>query len=137
MKKLGTVLLIDDDEITNFINEDLIRVMGITRRILIAKNGQEGIDILKKQCQDETYCPVLIFLDINMPVMNGFEFLEEYQQLDLPNHPSMILVMLTSSDNEKDVDRIKQSTVVDYLRKPLTKENLRGILEKHFGGVPQ
>lgn len=133
MKKLNAVLLIDDDEITNFINEDLVKAMGITNEVLIAKNGKEGIDMVKTQCQTEANCPALILLDINMPVMNGFEFLEQYQQLELTGRPSMILVMLTSSENEKDIERIKHSTAVDYLSKPLNKEKLRQVMEKHFG----
>nr|WKN37100.1 response regulator [Tunicatimonas sp. TK19036] len=127
-------MLIDDDEITNFINEQLISEMGITQEILIAKNGKEGITLVEDRCKIRNHnCPQLILLDINMPVMNGFEFLEQYQQLDLPSSQSIILIMLTSSDNKKDIERIKLSNVIDYLSKPLTVEKLTSVMNKHFG----
>ena len=134
MIQLDTIMLIDDDEITNFINEQLIIEMGMAQEIIVAKNGKEGIVSLEERCRTRKLnCPQLILLDINMPVMNGFEFLEHYQDLDLPSNQSIILIMLTSSDNKKDIERMKLSNVIDYLSKPLTVEKLTQVMEKHFG----
>lgn len=133
MKKLNSVLLVDDDEITNFINEHLLQEMEVAEQIIVTTNGLEGIKHIKSHHAAGQNCPELIFLDINMPVMDGFEFLEEYRQIEGPNHKSVVLVMLTSSENLKDMEQIKQSDNVDYLSKPLTKEKLHAVLEKHFG----
>lgn len=126
------VMLVDDDEITNFINESLIEEMEIANQIQIAKNGLEGIAQLNTQEEEGKAFPELILLDINMPVMNGFEFLEEFQKLGFSEHQSIVLIMLTSSENEKDIRKIKNSAVVDYLNKPLTESKLSGILVKNF-----
>lgn len=132
MEKLDSVMLIDDDEITNFINEHLLQEIEVAEHIIVATDGLEGIEQVRSRYEAGQNCPELIFIDINMPVMDGFAFLEEYQQMNLPNHESVVLVMLTSSENQKDIEQIKQSTNVDYLNKPLTKEKLQNILEKHF-----
>jgi CheY-like chemotaxis protein len=132
MKKLESVLLVDDDEITNFINEQLIKDLSVAEEILVATNGKEGIDAVEKRCQDKKSCPELILLDINMPVMNGFEFLEKYQQMYLPHRPKSVVVMLTSSENSKDIEKSKQTTIADYMTKPLTEKKISSILEKYF-----
>ena len=73
---LSSILLIDDDPITNFINERLLRRLGVSQEVLVATNGQLGLDILKTRCQhDAVGCPDLVLIDMKMPVMNGSEFL--------------------------------------------------------------
>lgn len=72
MQKLTSTLLVDDDETTNFVNEMLLKDMGVTEQILTAHNGQEALELILERCENNE-CPSLILLDINMPVMNGFE----------------------------------------------------------------
>lgn len=133
MKKLESVLLVDDDEITNFINEQIIQDMSVAEEILVATNGKEGIEVVENWCQSQKTCPELIFLDINMPVMDGFEFLEAYQQKHSSTHrPKSVVVMLTSSNNPEDIEKTKQSNIADYLIKPLTEDKINNVLKKHF-----
>ncbi|WP_224996154.1 response regulator [Cesiribacter sp. SM1] len=130
MKKIKCILLIDDDETTNIINEMLIMDMGVTSELLQARNGKEGIELLQKKA-DQNNLPELILLDINMPVMDGFAFLEAYQKMDLPDKDSVIIIMLTTSLNPSDVERARSAGVADYISKPLTEKSLQSILEKH------
>ena len=132
MKQLDCVLLVDDDEITNFVHESLITDLGIAKEVLIAKNGQEAIQAIEQQSSRGLQCPNLVFLDINMPVMNGFEFLEAYQRLNDSLRQSLIIVMLTTSLNPKDIERTKDTGVADFLNKPLSEEKVREVLAKHF-----
>ena len=132
MKRLTCILLIDDDEITNFVHESLIEDLHVTEQVLIAQNGREALELINHRQQANQECIELIFLDINMPVMNGFEFLEAYQQLDTALQQSIVIVMLTSSLNPKDQQRVENTPAADYLNKPLTEENLKKVLEKHF-----
>lgn len=132
MKKVKCILLVDDDETTNFINELMIMEMDIAEQILQAHNGKEALDVLQDQVQQQHCLPELILLDINMPVMDGFDFLEAYQEIDFPGKPSVIIVMLTTSLNPSDVERAKNTKIVDYINKPLTELTLREILEKHL-----
>jgi CheY-like chemotaxis protein len=81
MAKLPCVLLVDDDPTTNFINRKLLRRLGVTEQVREARNGQEALMALRRCPQEPAGCPVLIFLDVNMSIMGGLEFLEAYQQL--------------------------------------------------------
>lgn len=137
MKKLDSVLLVDDDAITNYINEQLIKDLSIAQEVLVATNGKEGINVIEDRCQNKKSCPELILLDINMPVMNGFEFLEKYQQMQLPLCPTSVVVLLTSSTNSRDVKKSEESSIADYLIKPLTESKINTLLEKHFNGSHQ
>ena len=101
--------------------------------MLVAKNGQEAIELIREHCLGHDGCPSLIFLDINMPVMNGFEFLDAFHhQLENDLNKSIIIVMLTSSLNPNDIERAKETGVSEFLNKPLTEENLKNVLDKHF-----
>lgn len=132
MQKLDCILLVDDDEITNFVHESIIEEVGAAERVLTARNGQEALELVKEQGLRPDGCPTLIFLDINMPVMNGFEFLEAYQALDDDLKQSVIIVMLTTSLSTRDTDRVQDFGIADFLNKPLSKDKLRKVLEEHF-----
>lgn len=125
-------MLVDDDEITNFVHQSLLEEAGVTQRVLVASNGQEALELIKERVLQDGEGPCLIFLDINMPVMNGFEFLEAYQELEDEFKHSAIVVMLTTSLNPKDTDRVEEFGVNDFINKPLNKKKLLEVLEKHF-----
>ena len=120
MKK---ILLVDDDEAAVYITKRLFKKAAIEADMLIARHGQEALDIVRIACQQEE-CPELILLDIHMPVMNGFEFLEHLQaSVNLSTAPIKI-VLLSSSTHYLDIARAKQYPVFDYIEKPLTIEKL-------------
>ncbi len=137
-KKLNCVLLVDDNESDNFIHQKVIEKAGITNFIKIALNGKEAIDFLMTQrelgLRDHSFPrPELIFLDFNMPLMNGWEFLEEYQQLDDGQKGKAIIIMLTTSLKPTDVATAEKTLGRGcFLYKPLTLEMLDEIIQKHF-----
>ena len=131
MQKLGCTLLVDDDQTTNFLNQLLLRNLAVTDKLLVARNGQEALEMLQDSSkQDEA--PQLILLDVNMPVMNGFEFLEAYEQLSLPQRQSVVIIMLTTSLHPRDVQRVREASIAGYLSKPLTRDKVNDILKAHF-----
>ncbi|RTQ52253.1 response regulator [Hymenobacter gummosus] len=134
MTPLPCVLLVDDDATTNYLNRSLLTRLGVAERILIAENGDQALQNLRQHCVPPTpSCPVLILLDVNMPGMNGIEFLEEYQQLPLAEQRAIVIVMLTSSLHPRDVQRVEQLNVVSgFLSKPLTGEKVHELLRTHF-----
>lgn len=141
-KKLNCVLLVDDDFATNFINKKIILKTNLTEYIQVALNGKEAIEYLCKQgkfesTDDNEYpSPQLILLDINMPVMDGWEFIEEYKNLNLENKENIIVVMLSSSFNPADsakAESIKEISA--FNQKPMNKEALLEIFEKAFPGL--
>jgi len=128
--KLNCILLIDDDVDDNYFHQIVINEMNITEHIEVALNGIEALIFLKKENQTH---PDIIFLDINMPKMNGWEFMQEYMELRADQKAKVVIVMLTTSENPEDKKRAAQySEITGFNPKPLTGEILTEILEKHF-----
>lgn len=129
--KFKRILLVDDDQITNFLNENLLKEMNIAEHITIANDGQEALDYITLNCLDPKnpngLCCDLILLDLNMPVMDGFEFLEKISQLTIENH--IYIVLLTTSSNERDLERAKTFNIKGYINKPLTDAKILEVLE--------
>ncbi|MFZ5551767.1 MAG: response regulator [Bacteroidota bacterium] len=137
-KKLNCVLLVDDDEGTNFLNRMILEKTGVAEKIETVFNGKEALEYLTSTGRyiknGKTYPqPVLILLDINMPVMDGWEFMEAYH--NLPDHQKgkIVIVMLTTSFNPDDRQRAEKITEISgYSNKPLSEQMLRDILQKYF-----
>ncbi|AWV97999.1 response regulator [Arcticibacterium luteifluviistationis] len=127
---LESILLVDDDHITNFIHQKIIDNLKCAKHVKVAKNGLEAIDYLK---QDSTVLPDLIFLDINMPKMNGWEFLEAYGNLDNEGKENTVIIILTTSQNPDDFEKAKASPYVKVIEnKPLTKDMISNIVTYYF-----
>lgn len=137
-KKLNCVLLVDDNESDNFIHKRVIQKAGIANQIEVALNGKEALEFLTAKSASgnpaSSYTqPELIFLDINMPVMDGWEFLHEYQKLDVSQKGKIVFIMLTTSLNP--ADKIKAEKMLKngcFQYKPLTLEMIDEIIQKHF-----
>ena len=129
-RKLNCILLIDDDPDDNMFHQIVLEEMGIVNKIDIVVNGLEAIAYLKKENQTP---PDLIFLDINMPKMNGWEFLEQYKHLDVKQRARVIIVILTTSANPEDIKKARHiQEVTGFETKPLSKEMLTELLNEHF-----
>ncbi|MGI4739017.1 MAG: response regulator [Janthinobacterium lividum] len=133
MPKLTSILLVDDDSTTNFLNKLLINRLQVVEQLLVAENGAEALALLQAVgTPDAPDSPALVLLDVNMPVMNGLEFLEAYQALPLAQRQTIVIVLLTTSVNPRDLGRVAELPVAGTLTKPLTEEKLRGLLRQHF-----
>ncbi|ORE87074.1 response regulator receiver [Oceanococcus atlanticus] len=133
MKRLKRVLLIDDYEADNFMHEMLFEEMGCADEIVVKLNGREALDYLTTPQQGQLPRPDLICLDINMPVMNGWEFLAAYEALDEDMRGGVVLMMLTTSLNPDDKSLADSNEAIsDFVSKPLTREALGELLSKHF-----
>ena len=118
------ILLIDDDEINNFTVEAVLDKVDFIRSYEIKESGWDALDYLKN-CEENDNFPDLIFVDINMPEMDGHEFIERYEAIFWSNHPTTKISMLSSSVSESDRKKsMAYSSVSDYAFKPLTKEKL-------------
>jgi len=137
-QKLNCVLFIDDDEPTNFLNEMIIENADCTGHIEIASSGEQALRYLSnnKGCIDKNNihpCPDLIFLDINMPAMDGWEFLKEYNDLEDEQKGNIVIIMLTTSLNPDDKLRAEGTPHISgFENKPLTEEKLAMLLRKYF-----
>ncbi|WP_225986431.1 response regulator [Rufibacter sp. LB8] len=127
---MKSVLLIDDDPTALYVARNVLKRQNITEQIMTAQNGFEAISKLQAACSDPFYkeaTPSLIIVDVKMPVMDGFQFVEAMQ--GLPLNPKPLVAMLTSSQNEYDIKRADMLGVDGYLGKPLTDEKLTEFLD--------
>lgn len=135
MKELNTILLIDDDETTNYLNHRLLARMGVAPDIRVVMNGEEALEYLEHSFANvEGYPrPDLIFVDIKMSVMDGFEFLEEYQKFTPEQKGGTVMLMLTSSASFYDLEKLKQfPDVRRHYSKPLAEGDVREIMQEYF-----
>jgi CheY-like chemotaxis protein len=134
MPPLASVLLVDDDPTTNFLNKLLLTRMGVAEQVFVAENGEQALRTLDQTCSASATaaCPRLILLDMNMPVLNGLAFLEAYVQMPLAHQQAIVIVMLTTSLHPVDLARAEALPIAGFLNKPLTKEKVTALLQQHF-----
>lgn len=132
-KRFQKILLIDDDSVSNFLNEMALQEMDLSDEVHISENGEEALKFINRHFSSdgkylENY-PDLIFLDINMPVMDGFQFLEEFEKIPFTEKKPIKIVMLTSSNATQDLERAKKFNVEGYIVKPLCAEKIEALFK--------
>lgn len=129
-KGLDRILLIDDDTATNFINSLVIKNAGIDAMIEIKETAMAALDYLSCVQQDVLG---LILLDINMPVMSGWDFMSEYEKLSPEQKARFVIVMLSSSLNHEDKEKAaRHKDIAAFLHKPLEEKHILEVVEKLF-----
>jgi CheY-like chemotaxis protein len=129
MTKLPQILLVDDDDTTNFLNELLFKRLNVTDHVRTAYTGEEALTMLT---QDPPYEPTLLLLDVNMPGMGGIEFLGAYQRLPQAQQDATVIVMLTTSMDARDLSRMNDLPIAGLISKPLNREKIETLLQLHF-----
>ena len=127
--QLNCVLLIDDNDDDNFYHELVLRETDITKQIHVSETALKALKFL----ETTSTVPELIFLDINMPRVNGWEFLDRYRELDTEKKAAVVIIMLTTSINPVDKKRADAIPEVNgFESKPLTHEMVTNIIKKFF-----
>jgi CheY-like chemotaxis protein len=125
-------MLVDDSMDDNFYHERIIRKNNAADTIIVKESGIDALEYLESTRDQGNTLPDLIILDINMPGMNGWEFLEEFKKLEEELQSKMVVIMLTTSVNPADEAMAKTYDILsDFKTKPLTKEMLEDILNKY------
>ncbi|MDB5147127.1 MAG: response regulator [Mucilaginibacter sp.] len=129
--KAISVLLVDDDEINNFISIKLIKKALLNTEIMACLNGKYAIEQLSDiQRKDPNKLPDYILLDINMPIMNGWEFLDEYKRLNLDPLGKSKIYIISSSVFSNDINKARSYPLVkDFISKPLNVEKIKELFE--------
>jgi len=124
-------MLVDDNEIDNMINQKMLESANFAERYYIHNSGKSALDFLENLVGEENaseLLPEIILLDINMPLMDGFQFLEEYVELTSEMKRPIAIFMLTTSINPSDKERADSNPLITrFLTKPLTLLQLEGL----------
>ena len=133
MKKIPTVLLVDDDPTTIALNERLLKNLNVADQYLSARDGAEALATLDQLTAGASpVSPVLVVLDVAMPGMCGMGFLEAYQRLSPARQAAAVIVLHTASMTSGDLGRVEGLPVAGFVSKPLTKEKVDIILQVHY-----
>lgn len=129
MRPINLVALIDDDEIGKFIGSKVIESTNLVDRIKTFSNGEEAINFLKSNLSAPDLLPEIILLDLNMPIMDGFEFLKKYIMLKPKLGKKITIYVVSSSISKADMEKINQlCEVTDFIIKPILKEKFEKIV---------
>lgn len=121
------LLIIDDDDINIFIIKKIVEKTELAIQITSKSNGQQAIDYIKETLANPEQFPQLMLIDINMPIMNGWEFIEAYQTLNVQQ--SVDMYILSSSVYENDIEKTKNySCVKGFISKPLSIDRLKELV---------
>jgi len=131
MKKINTIAIIDDDDIYKYTAKKTILETEFVNNIITFSDGQEAIEFFLEKQGAPDELPDIIFLDINMPILDGWQFLEEYAPLKNKIQKEIQIYVTSSSTNPDDLIQAKNITAVsDYIIKPLSIERFKEIFEK-------
>lgn len=130
MKKIDVACIIDDDPVFVFGAQRMMEITRFSKSIMVFPNGQEAINALKPMMSSESnIIPDIILLDLNMPVMDGWAFLDEF--LLIPSNKKVEIYIITSSIDPADIEKAKsyEGAVRNYIIKPISKVKLESILK--------
>jgi DNA-binding response OmpR family regulator len=134
---IDKILLVDDDPVSNDLCIDLINKLGFAREIVVKQNGRDAISYLESECTQDETCPSLVLLDLMMPVLDGFDFLQEFERLDQKLKDKMIIIILTAFRNPEDIIRLRKMGRYYLITKPLTLDKLVDIYHRYFRNSPR
>ncbi|MDC6351019.1 response regulator [Zeaxanthinibacter sp. PT1] len=130
MKKIRTSCIIDDDPIFIYGTKRIMKEVNFCDEILVYQNGQQALDGLSSIVESDENFPSVIFLDLNMPIMNGWEFLDQLITINHPKKDNLIIYIISSSIDPRDLERVKDYEIVhNYILKPVTPKDLSTVME--------
>lgn len=122
VKTIDLVMLVDDNDTDNFISKRIIEITRFARRVEVKSSGKGALDYIKENENSPENLPNIIFLDINMPIVDGFVFLYEFEKFNEMVRNKCKVIILSSSDNKRDIDKIVNNNhVIKFITKPLTE----------------
>jgi CheY-like chemotaxis protein len=131
MTTLERLCVIDDDQVFTFLLKKMIEKAQVTQETLFFENGQDAIDYLVACNSQQEKLPQLILLDINMPILDGWQFIEEYAKLKPSLSKCISIFMVSSSTETEDYERaMSTGHITDYIQKPIYASELQDIVNK-------
>ncbi|MBZ9631265.1 response regulator [Salegentibacter sp. LM13S] len=131
MKKINLACIIEDDPVHQLLTQNYVKLTGMVDNLMLCKNGMEAYNLLKSLITAGETVPELILLDLNMPIWDGWQFLEEF--IKIPVDQKITIFILTSSINEDDFRKAEMFDLTsNYLIKPIKLEKLKSVLSELF-----
>jgi CheY-like chemotaxis protein len=134
MKRVKQLMIIDDDKLSLHLTEMAVRELGIAGKIVSCCSAFKALRYLTENCMptidnERIYCPELILLDINMPVIDGYEFLAELHRMEGLRHENTCILLVSNSPYRDEKEKVKYFPVVGYVEKPVTSTKMRAVLK--------
>ncbi|SFA76479.1 response regulator [Algoriphagus aquimarinus] len=131
MNSLSNICIVDDDDIYQFMVTKTLESLGLAKKIIAFSDGEEALNFMVENLNNENELPDIILLDINMPIMDGFQFMEEYVKLIPKVSKSIVIYIVSSSVDPVDIERAKNiSAISGYIIKPTKPGELKSLIEK-------
>lgn len=131
MKKLNSSCIIDDDQIFVYGTKRIMSEFCTSKTVYVYENGLDAITAFQKMVDERIELPSLIFLDLNMPIMDGWEFLEKFLKIPMNKREHVTIFIVSSSIDPRDLERVKDYKVIsDYILKPVTPKDIKNLLEE-------
>jgi len=125
---INLVMLVDDNDTDNFISKRIIEITKFAKEVEVTNSGKSALEYLEDHKENVDRLPDIIFLDINMPIVDGFVFLYEFEKFSSLIKQKCKVIILSSSDNKRDIDKIVNNDyVIKFITKPLTENALSDI----------
>jgi CheY-like chemotaxis protein len=134
MELKKNILVVDDDAVAIFLIEKIVTSTGLAGNVYKALNGKEALAFFNSGpgTDNGKNRPEVVLLDLNMPIIDGFEFLEAYNTMNLPGAEKAVIIVVTSSYHPHDMQKAKAMGIKHYLTKPISAGNVRDIILKEF-----
>jgi CheY-like chemotaxis protein len=121
------ILFVDDDPVSHYIHTRIVKHLSIDCEVRVALNGKEALDAMISEQQ--RFVPDFLFVDLNMPVMDGFRLIQSFNKLQIPGKENTMIIILTSSNNIDDRSRATEMGIENYIVKPILTIDLSRILQ--------
>lgn len=122
------LLIIDDDDISSYVSTRFAQNSGLFTQIQALHNGMDAVEYFQRVSAGETEAPDIVIVDLNMPLMNGFDFIQALRSMTFPNKERLEIVILTSSENALDVERARAIGIEHYVAKSAIQKDLQSTL---------
>lgn len=131
--QIDLAFIVDDDDVYTSNLSYFIELSKFCKRLMVFHDGEEVIEYLKSVADDPNEFPEVILLDISMPIMDGWEFLDRFMEIPRPASKDVVIYVVSSSIDHRDIERAKQYSIVsDYIVKPMSVELLKSMIEDVF-----
>lgn len=131
MSRAIHMCIVDDDDIYQYTITKTIQILGLPHKTSVFSDGEEALNFILANTENDSELPDIILLDINMPIMDGFQFMEEFEKIESKLNKEISIYMVSSSVDPVDIEKAKNiPAITDYIIKPLKPGDLKDIMQK-------